>query len=341
MKRLVLIIAVGSLLAIAVGASAGEFGDVVCKKCAKLRTAGSLGSCSNCPGQALSGAFKLCKTCSVRRGQCQRCLVRIAPPKAPPAKPMTDYSWSVASLTGKAVGQQGKLTYAPTRGPKAMDGSGGVYTATFKAIRKGKALLTMEYKKDAQPARTFTLTIVVGGRPAVAVSKKAAALAKLFKADIAKFTLDIRYFGPQDKPYYQLTLGTEKTKDRDSPFRPVARLTPNAARKIIDCLTADGYFDRAKDTAPMRMAMPKGPTYTLWVSGGKGCQLYESIGWDSKMLARLDALAGALDGDAGKNMTLLLDRLSGCRKKWREDDALANPKTKRKRNARLRGVTVD
>lgn len=36
------------------------------------------------------------------------------------------------------------------------------------------------------------------------LSAKAARLAGLFKVDAANFTLNIRYFGEQDKPYYQL-----------------------------------------------------------------------------------------------------------------------------------------
>jgi len=264
----------------------------------------------------------------------QRITVRLA------GNPTTDYSWSVASLKGSAVRQEGKLTFSPP-GPGAMDGAGGVYTATFKAVRNGRAALTMEYKKDAKPARTFTLTIAVGARPSTAVSKKAATLVRLFKADIARFTLDIRYFGPKDKPYNQLALCAGKMKDRHSRSWPAAQLTANAARKVIDHLAADGFFDRAKNITLATVEMPKGPAYTLMVSGANGQQFYESIGWDPKMLARLDALAEVLDGDAAKKMPLLLSRLSGLRKKWQEDAAKgAKGKRKRKRNAQLRGVTV-
>jgi hypothetical protein len=71
---------------------------------------------------------------------------------------------------------------------------------------------------------------------------------------------------------------------------------------------------------------------------------YEPIGWDLKMLARLDAMAKVLDEDAARKMALLLDRLSGFRKEWQKNakkPAKAKPHpSKRGRNAKLRGVQV-
>jgi len=238
------------------------------------------------------------------------------------------------------------VTYSPTRGPEAKTGSGGVYTATFKAVRNGRATLTMEYKqpgeKNIKNIKKFTLTIAVGAHNAL--SPKAAKLARLVKADVASFTLNILYFGPQDKPYYELTLRVPVVKDKRSAFQPAAQLTANAARKVIDHLAADGFFDRATDIReatvikPKRPVMPKGPAYTLSVSGAKGRWFSEPIGWDLKMLARLDALAMVLDADGARKMTLLLGRLSGLRKQWQAKVKPAS--TKRKRIARLRGVTA-
>ncbi|MDP6047558.1 MAG: protease inhibitor I42 family protein [Phycisphaerae bacterium] len=159
MKRLVLIITAGVLLGIAADVSAAEYGDRLCRKCAKLAGTGSLGKCSKCPGQTLGRAFKLCGTCSMKTGQCQRCPARISRPAAPKrpvaagpiepislsladsgrtvaprigqrivvrlkGNPTTDYSWSVASIRGSAVRRIGKLAYSPP-GPGAMDGAGG------------------------------------------------------------------------------------------------------------------------------------------------------------------------------------------------------------------------
>ena len=151
---------------------------------------------------------------------------------------------------------------------------------------------------------------------ATAVSRRAAALAKLFKANITNFTLNIRYFGDQDKPFYQLTLRVPRMKDQRRPFWPAAQLNANAARKVIDHLASDGFFNRAIDISRFRIQMPAGPAYTFWLSGPQGTQLYEHIGWGLPMLKRLDALAKTLDGDAAKKMTLLLGRLSGHRKEW-------------------------
>ena len=244
----------------------------------------------------------------------QRITVRLA------GNPTTGYSWSVASITGSAVRQAGKISYKASPAPRRMVGSGGFSVATFKAVRNGRAVLTMEYKRPwekKKPIRTFTVTIDVGGGKAL--SPKAARLAKLFKDNVTRFSLDVRYFGPQDKPYYQLTLRVPILKDRRSAFWPAAQLLPTAARKVIDHLAADGFFDRARDITLASVAMPKGPAYVLLVSGPGGQQFYEPIGWDLKMLARLDALAKVLDGDAAKKMALLLGRLSGFRRQWLKD----------------------
>ncbi|MDP6635790.1 MAG: protease inhibitor I42 family protein [Phycisphaerae bacterium] len=376
MKRLVLIIALGVL-----GAVAAEVSADLCAKCSKQPRQGAIAKCGKCPGPVLGKGYKICRKCSAKQRQCQKCLTRIsikpAPTKRPvvdtPANvivlseqdngrtitprlgqriivrlagnPTTDHSWSVSPIKGGSVRQISRLSYGPP-GPGAMDGAGGVYTASFKGVRNGRSVLTMVYKRSrdrkAKPVKTFTVTIAVGG--VKALSPKTARLARLLKEDIAKFTLDIRYSGPQDKPFYQLTLRVPIVKDKRSAFQPAAQLSQAAAKKIIDHLAADGFFDRATETTLASVLMPKGPAYSMFVSGAKGRQFYEPIGWDLKMLARLDALAKTLDGDPARKMALLLGRLSGLRKKWQADakkPAKLKPSPpKRKRNAQLQDVTV-
>jgi len=72
MKQLTLVIAAGVLLAIATDASSAEFGDILCRRCARRSSDKTLGECSKCPDQTLSKSFRLCKTCSAKRRQCQR-----------------------------------------------------------------------------------------------------------------------------------------------------------------------------------------------------------------------------------------------------------------------------
>lgn len=255
----------------------------------------------------------------------------------------TGYSWSIATIAGTAVRLEGKITYKPSPAPRGMVGSGGMASATFQAVRTGKSVITMAYarrwEKNKKPARTFTVTIDVApgtgtgngagsdtGAGGKALSPKAAKLAKLFKDNVAGFTLDIRYFGPQNRPYYQLTLRVPIIKDRRQRYWPAVRLSPDRANKIIDHLAGTGFFDRAIDTTRVGTAKPKGPAYTFWLSGPTGVLLYERIGWYRPMLDRFDALAKVLDGDAATQMGQLLGRLSSYRKRWPE--TTAKPKTR-------------
>jgi predicted secreted protein len=210
----------------------------LCGKCKNMMYIASIGRCTKCPGHTSSGAFKLCKKCSGKLGQCQNCLAA-----------------------------EGKSAVKP-------------------------------------PVKSPVL------------SAKAAKLATLFKGSAENFTLNIRYYGEQDKPYYQLTIRVPGVRDRRKPFWPAAQASQTGAKKIIDHLAADGFFDRAMDVTRIRMENPTGPAYTFWLSGPKGIQLYEHIGWKMPMLKHLDALAKILDGDASKKMVLLLGRLSGHRKAW-------------------------
>jgi len=233
MKRLALTVSVAAVLVFATDARAA-----LCGKCKNMMYIASIGRCTKCPGHTSSGAFKLCKKCSGKLGQCQNCLAAEGKPAAKPrAKPPV-------------------------------------------------------------------------------LSAKTTKLATLFKDSAEKFTLNIRYYGEQDKPYYQLTIRVPKVRDQRKPFWPAARVSQAGDRKIIDHLAADGFFDRAMDITRVRMENPTGPAYTLWLLGPKGVQLYEHIGWKTPMLKRLDALARRLDGDASKKMALLLGRLSGHRKVW-------------------------
>ncbi|MDP6047557.1 MAG: hypothetical protein QGG25_18245 [Phycisphaerae bacterium] len=131
----------------------------------------------------------------------------------------------------------------------------------------------MKYKQSGQKniknVKTFTLTLAVGAGNAL--SPKTARRARILNRDVAKFTLDIRYFGPQDKPLYQLTLRVPIIKDRRSTFWPAAQLSQTAAKEVIDHLAADGFFDRAKDITLASVELPKGPAYTMFASGGGGC----------------------------------------------------------------------
>ena len=132
----------------------------------------------------------------------------------------------------------------------------------------------------------------------------------------AAFTLDLRYFGEQGKPFYNLTLRVPQVKDKRRAFSPAVQLTKKQVLAIIDHLAKDGYLRRAGNQANKDLMAPRGPTYGLFVRGPNALELYEFLGWDLKMLRRLDALCTVLDGDAAAKMDLLIGRMTGLRKQW-------------------------
>ena len=76
----------------------------------------------------------------------------------------TGYSWNEnANIGDKTVMQQTDHKYQPPA--TVIPGAGGNEVWTFKAIRAGRSLISMEYRRPFEPnapaAKTFTLTVVV------------------------------------------------------------------------------------------------------------------------------------------------------------------------------------
>ena len=139
---------------------------------------------------------------------------------------------------------------------------------------------------------------------------------KKLTAAVDKFTLDVRYFGEQGKPMYNVTLRVPTVDDKRPRFSPAAQLTKKQALALIDHLAKDGYLRRAGNVAFKEMKMPKGPTYCLFARGPKDLELHEDLGWSLKMIHRLEALRDACEGDGRKAMDRLLGRMSGHKKRW-------------------------
>lgn len=79
--------------------------------------------------------------------------------------PTTGYLWAVAGLSSNTVEQVGEVEYQRSPAGKGMVGVGGVFVATFKAVKPGKTMVRMEYRrpweKDTPPAETFAVTLDV------------------------------------------------------------------------------------------------------------------------------------------------------------------------------------
>ena len=71
----------------------------------------------------------------------------------------TGYSWAVLRTDGKAVRQEGKVVYKPAPAKPMVVGSGGVFHATFEAVKLGRSHVWMGYRrpweKGKEPIRKF------------------------------------------------------------------------------------------------------------------------------------------------------------------------------------------
>ena len=83
------------------------------------------------------------------------------------SNPSTGYQWRLADLTHAVVekaDQEFTALEAANNG-EPLVGAGGKEVWTFRALDKGKSTISLEYRrpweKDADPAETFSLTIVV------------------------------------------------------------------------------------------------------------------------------------------------------------------------------------
>ena len=248
----------------------------------------------------------------------------------------TGYSWVVGKIEGDALGQVGKVKYVSDQPPMPAGGGdrrlmrhkvggGGKYVFTFRATKAGTAKLTLEYKrlweKGKPPAKTFTLTVNVK-------ADCTAERVKRLKANLDKFTLDLIYFGAglsqAQNSVYDLTLTTTDFVRGYPSSRLMARISKDQALRIIDHLAKGGFLSKAREIdGKISLSAPREQTYRFFAGptspGGKF--FFADIGWDMKMLTRLDGLRKVLDGDAAKAMDKLLKRLEPQRKKWQKPAA--------------------
>jgi len=167
---------------------------------------------------------------------------------------------------------------------------------------------------DYPPPRNVFIALVAP------LSGVAQARAGKLKAGVEDFHLKLDYNGQEDKPFYRLILSVPDIGyDRSNPFYRLVQIREAQAVKIIDDLGADGFLDKAVDLqSNVKLPPPTMPGYTLMVAT-KGLQLRQDLGWGLPMLNQLDGLREVLEGDAAKEMDLLLGRLSGLRKQWEKD----------------------
>jgi hypothetical protein len=171
----------------------------------------------------------------------------------------------------------------------------------------------------------FVLSLALAGLgfaadpPAKQPTTEATARAEKLKSRVKEFQLSLNFLGDQDKPYYRLTLSVPKLDAASvKPSFLSAQISEPQAARLIDRLAVEGFLDNAQDqTASLATQHLTKPGYTLMVKTDRGI-LEGDLGWGLPMLKRLDGLREVLDGDAAKQMDLLLGRLAGHRKEWTE-----------------------
>ncbi len=143
--------------------------------------------------------------------------------------------------------------------------------------------------------------------------------AETLRKDINSFTLRLRNVGPSDKPYYHLLLTVARPEGKPAPFELVVPIEPEQANILIDRLTEIGLLYAAEaNRPPIRMVTES--AYVLEASGA-GLTLTASLGWNLPMLARLDAIRGAMAETPGARMNTLRSRLDGLRTQCSDDIA--------------------
>jgi len=325
-KKAMGVLVLALLTALASAPARGE----LCPKCKGKMYIMNIGKCVECGGMTTSGAFKLCKKCSTKLGECEHCRAKLKGgarpvkpvPRKPDIKPLATRrhgKWehelliaNASSLSRVTVGIlkfNGEVVAGKTHGNSMWTPWGRLIFFQRRYLRgwmpllyaghplpKGAELASPDPKTGAQVKQRY----------------------EQLKKSLGRFTLDLRYLGDQDKPFYNLTLrGPALLLDeKRPPFSPAVQITREQAAKIIEHLASDGYLARAGNQANKDLKAPAGPTYGLFVRGPDGLELYEYLGWDLNMLRRLEALRTVLEGDAAKKMALLLGRLSGYKKIW-------------------------
>jgi len=162
------------------------------------------------------------------------------------------------------------------------------------------------------------------------------------KETFADLQLALTYSGKDSARYRGLVLESPRpeTERQAEPAKQDERtlrapISRKQAARLFDHLGREGYFDRMHEqfaTSDVGWYSPNPSGYTLRFLGKIGKEgeyrYVLPLGWGPGLLKDLDGLRKVLDGDAGKAMDLLLQRLEPQRKEWEKAEATpAEPAT--------------
>ena len=229
--------------------------------------------------------------------------------------PTTGYTWALAELVGQSLKQQGQIRFVPGRA-KGLVGAGGHTEITFVAVKPGLATVSMHYKRPwekIKPAKVFNVRVNV--RPTLEDERFG-----FLKTDLDALSLSVRYFGPEDKSYYRLTVFVADFKSGGTPNWPWIQISREQGRAIIEHLRNEGFLREADETTGKKIKAPKGPAYTLTLNGYEERQYHLDLGWGPIMLRRMESLGKILKGKPAAAMAKLLNRLRPERANWKTKD---------------------
>ena len=227
-----------------------------------------------------------------------------------------------------ALSGKNQRIFTSKQGGCIIDGKATVRDGKYKVVIDGCEGVPLDKTLTLKPGerRVVKLSDIPGPNNIFValeapVSEQSKKRAKVLKANAKTFRLELNYNGPEDKPFYRLTLSVPKVGgDRRNPFYRIVQLKEDEALKVIDHLARDGFLDNAVDLLTdikISVFPPTMPGYIL-----KALPFDEDLGWGLPMIQRLDGLRAALPDDGKKDMDFLLGRLSGLRKKWEAEQFL-------------------
>lgn len=152
-----------------------------------------------------------------------------------------------------------------------------------------------------------------------------------------KITAAFWYYGDQDKPFYQVSyVYGEPVVAFANSFDRATEVERDAMHKLLDALAKDGFLAAANDISTKDIKAKVGYSLTItakkkdggeafkrlgWqsIKGDGHVELYQPLGWDLRMIERLEAIQPALEGAAAKDMQFLLGRLTGLKAQWQKE----------------------
>jgi hypothetical protein len=315
----------------------------LCPDCRDGTYVMTVGECAECPGQTASGAFKLCKACSDRLGQCEHCR---RPPAGRAVGTRPDADKDVRELATRRFGKWTHRTYYANASSRSR-ATVGELTYDGKAITVAGhgdflwspwgRLICYRRRFIRGWLRPRTKPVPQGKQIASPDPETSARVRKGItdvEKDLKDLSVAVTFIGIPSAGYRSLILTAGTSEGAKPPADALTgKLSKRSARGIVARLATEGFFARAlagEDVERMHARAPIGPRYLLAVKAGTRWWRLD-IGWGPETLRYLDALRSGLEdeGDA-KAVDDVLASLGKLPGQWRSAGRARRLKADRK-----------